>query len=76
MTENLDFCNGPEQTTVNQILLDAIRKVASQGDSCAIGDGVSTSLGPYQITQSYYMDAITSNPNLQPARIYSGKYYG
>ena len=46
---------------------DALRQVESGGDLCKIGaDGNgSTELGPYQISEEYYNEAVEFNPRLK-----------
>lgn len=48
---------------INRKLLKAIQYVESGGDSNAVGDN-GRSLGPYQISEAYYQDAVQFNPSL------------
>ena len=44
---------------------DALRKVKSGGDLCKIGaNGNLTELGPYQISEEYYNEAVEFDPGL------------
>ena len=45
---------------------DALHKVESGGDLCKIGaDGNLTELGPYQISEEYYNEAVEFDPGLR-----------
>mgnify|MGYP006274859625 CR=1 FL=1 len=44
-------------------LLDAIRQVESGGDCSLVGDG-GKAIGPYQIHQSYWADAVQHDPTI------------
>lgn len=49
---------------IKRELLNAMQYVESKGDSCAVGDN-GRSLGPYQIMEGYYNDAVEFNPSLK-----------
>lgn len=49
---------------IGRELLNAMQYVESKGDSCAVGD-TKRSLGPYQIMEGYYNDAVEFNPSLK-----------
>ena len=49
---------------IKRELLNAMQYVESRGDNCAVGDN-GRSLGPYQITEEYYKDAVEFNPSLK-----------
>ena len=50
--------------TGERAILDAIRQVESRGqDNCPDGDG-GRSIGPYQISQKYYRDAVEFDPRI------------
>lgn len=55
---------------IKRELLNAMQYVESGGDSCAVGDN-GKSLGPYQIMEGYYNDAVEFNPSLK----YGGYMY-
>lgn len=49
---------------IKRELLNAMQYVESRGYSCAVGDN-GRSLGPYQIMEGYYNDAVEFNPSLK-----------
>ena len=49
---------------IDRDLLNRMLCVESGGDICAIGDN-GRSLGPYQIMESYYKDAVEHDPSLK-----------
>lgn len=56
----------PQSTAISQRLdakfFNALRKLASDGYTCKIN---ASKLGPYQITESYYNEAVEFNPQLK-----------
>ena len=48
--------------TIDDTLFRALRSVLSGGDLCKIGDD---GIGPYQISQEYYDEAVEYNPALR-----------
>ena len=61
-------CSGRILSTLTDRFFDALRKVESDGDLCKIsadGNESSTELGPYQISEDYYDEAVDFNPTLK-----------
>ena len=57
---------------LNDDFFDALRKVESDGDLCKVSVDAgnnSTELGPYQISEEYYDEAVVFDPRLKTGGI-------
>lgn len=54
-------------TTLNEKFFNALRKIESEGDICKMS---TDKLGPYQIREEYYEDAVSSNSQLKSGGMY------
>ena len=52
--------------TLDEKFFDALRKVESDGDVCKMS---ATKLGPYQISEAYYDEAVEDNQELKTGGI-------
>ena len=57
-----DGCRRHILEKLNDDFFGALRKVESNGDICKISDD---KLGPYQISEEYYNDAVADNEELK-----------
>ena len=60
----LDGCRRAILEKLDDNFFGALRKVESDGDICKISDD-NNKLGPYQISEEYYNDAVADNEELK-----------
>ena len=53
--------------SLNKKFFNALRKIESEGDICKMS---TDKLGPYQISEEYYEDAVSSNSQLKSGGMY------